>query len=118
MRAAVIFAATSLCAASAAVRSFPLADASAFLWQGRYFAPPDGSGSVLADVEGASFTATVFDARVIALVLNDSTAGSARLAVTLTAPGIPTFRIATLVTSSLQSVYTLASGGLKNSLQR
>lgn len=102
-------------AAAAGVPSYPLADATTILWQGRYLRAPDGSGSVLADVEGVSFTATVADARVIALVLNDTSAGGARLSVTLTAPGIPTFRVATLVTSPLQSVYTLASGAaLKN----
>ena len=110
----------------AAPASYPVGDASFFLWEGRRVVGADLS--VAVDVELAAVEFSVANASIVALTIRDASAGGARLAVyvdssnaTSGAPGhagdpnpagraIPGLRVATLVTSPLQTLYTLGSG--------
>ena len=99
-----------LLAAAAPLRLIPSTDPD-IQWIGRRV--PFADGSMLIDWEGSSLSfSTSPNTTYVGLRLNDTTPGGARLAVFVTLAGaLPgSLRVATLVTSSYQSLYTLAAG--------
>lgn len=124
----------SLCAAcaySAAIRSYPAADASLFTFAGRSY-PNATTGGVVFDLEGTTLLFSISNASFIGLTIDSNTDGGARLGVYFdsengTADAAagraaagdpnpsgsaipPTARVATLVTSRQQTLYTLGAG--------
>lgn len=118
--------------AAAPLTSYRCDDTKRFTFTGRYLSGFDSStpGGVTFDLEGTTMLFTVANATYIGLNVTDRTRGGARLGVYFDsddAPGNtsmsagdpnpsgralpPTARVATLVTSPLQSLYTLGSGG-------
>lgn len=109
------------CIATAAVRSYPAADASLFNFYGRYMRTT--TGGVAFDLEGTALVFAVSNASFIGLTINSNVDGGARLGVYFDSesdplhdpnPSMgaipPTARVATLVTSRLQTMYTLGAG--------
>jgi hypothetical protein len=116
---------TLLAAASAAApTAYPAADARFFTWSGRGVVTSNASFTF--DLPGTTLDFAVVNATYIGLQVIDNTFGGARLGVYLDSTGafagergdpnpagaaIPGLRVATLLTSRLQTLYTLASGG-------
>jgi len=130
MRAQIaLLCASSLAGAAGAGRagaplvSYPAADASLFSWSGRVAPGLALPGSVSFDLEGTTLLFTVANATFIGLNISDGTRGGARLGIyfdsedsSLRDPNPagraipPTARVATLVTSREQTLYTLGAG--------
>ena len=113
--------------------SYPASDTSFFTWLGRTI--PTQDGGVTFDLEGTTLEFSVINATFIGLSIHDTTSGGARLGVYLDSTGgellstittgasgkvhdpnpagraIPGLRVATLLTSPYQTLYTLGSGG-------
>lgn len=103
--------------------NYSVTDTSRFTFSGRFAPDP---GGVAFDLEGTTLFFTVANASFIGLIVDDATRGGARLGVyfdsedagsgALTDPNPagralpPTARVATLVTSPYQTLYTLGSG--------
>jgi len=110
-------------ARAAAPTTHPAADARFFTWSGRGVVAPNESYTF--DLPGTTLDFGVVNATYIGLRIIDNTFGGARLGVYLDSTGafaalsdpnpagaaIPGLRVATLLTSRLQTQYTLASGG-------
>lgn len=98
--------------AGAALAAPPLASIPAtderISWTGRRVARAE-DGAMLLDWEGTALTFTVSDATFVGLNVTDGSLGGSRLAVYLTGTGVPNLRVATLVTSPHQQLYTLGS---------
>lgn len=115
-------------ASAKGVVSYPADDAVHFTWLGRILRGfGNVSGSVVFDLEGTSLLFRVANASFIGLNIIDSTRGGARLGVYFDSESAdalvdptdpnpagraipPTARVATLVTSPQQTLYTLGSG--------
>lgn len=108
--------------AHAPLMSYPASETSLFLWQGR-FLPDNATGAVSFDVEGASISFLVANATFVGLNISSEAAGGARLGVLFntnfsseiadpnpSGTAIPNLRVATLLTSRQQSLYTLGGG--------
>lgn len=121
--------AAAAASAGAAPVSYLPSDARYFTWLGRSLTTADGY--VVTDLPAAAFSFRVTNASFIGLTIADSTTGGARLGVTFDTRGfnathevagragdpnpsgraMPGLQVATLLTSPLQSLYTLGSGG-------
>lgn len=109
----IALASVSAAAVAAATISQTPADSASIHWAGRRVAT--SSGGVITDWEGVELSFTVSGATFVGLNISDASNGGAKLAVHLNMNRIPNadlkgFRTATLVTSPVQQVYTLASG--------
>ena len=107
--------------AAGAPTSYPAADASKFTFVGRSLANAS-TGGVAFDLEGTALLFSVANATFIGLTIDSNTDGGARLGVYFDSEGglgdpnpagaaiPPSARVATLVTSRLQTLYTLGAG--------
>lgn len=130
VRAVLAYAAlaASLARGAAPLRSYPVADAAHFTWSGRSAPNYDAAvpGGVTFDLEGTTLLFTVANASFIGLNISDGTPGGARLGVYFDSESSsvvagdpnpagralpPTARVGTLVTSRVQTLYTLGAGG-------
>lgn len=131
MRVAVLLLAAAAAAPTTArpLASFAADDPSRFTWTGRVLRGADAAapGGVTFDLEGTTLLFTVVNATYIGLNVSDKTLGGARLGVYFDSEAPPaarvgdpnpagraippTARVATLVTSPHQTLYTLGSGG-------
>lgn len=98
----------ALFAAGASAPSFVPATSDSISWVGRRV--PTADGGMLFDWEGVELRFTVDSASIVALNITDVSESGTRLAVYLDMNALPGFRVATLITSPYQSIYTLASG--------
>ena len=121
----------AITSARGAITSYPVADAAHFTFLGRTAPGLDASvpGGVAFDLEGTTLLFTVINATYIGLNISDRTRGGARIGIYFDSedPAVsnstvrdpnpsgralpPTARVATLVTSPEQTLYTLGSGG-------
>lgn len=121
-----------LVGARGVLKQYAVDDTTRFTWSGRSVAGYDASvpGGVTFDLEGTTLLFTIINATYIGLNVSDRTPGGARLGVYFDSENTsasafarsgdpnpagralpPTARVATLVTSAEQSLYTLGSGG-------
>jgi hypothetical protein len=98
--------ATAAAAGAAPLALTPATDAR-IGWTGRRVSRDDGA--MLIDWEGTALTFTVTGATFVGLNVSDGSQGGARLGVYLTGSGVPNLRVATLLTSPHQQLYTLGS---------
>lgn len=119
--AATLLLAGGTAAAAGAVQTYPPTDEGLFLWTGRYLAR---ESSVSLDVEGSSLSFIVANASFVGLTVRDGTSGGAKLGVWFdtqvdggglgdpnpSGSAMPYLRVATLLTSGQQELYTLGSG--------
>jgi hypothetical protein len=122
LSAAALFFFAPLCSCSAIV-SYPASNASLFTVYGRFFRNAT-SGGVVFDLEGTALAFSVSNATFIGLTINSNVDGGARLGVYFDSENgtllhdpnpsggaiPPTARVATLVTSRVQTLYTLGAG--------
>ena len=116
-------------AAPPAITPYPTTDDTRFTWLGRIARSLGNASGVSIDLEGTALLFTVANATFIGLTINDRTKGGARLGVyfdsenhTASSASLPadpnpsggalppTARVATLITSPAQTLYTLGSG--------
>jgi hypothetical protein len=117
----------ALCARGGRLTSYPAGDEALFTFVGRHFRPNGSSGGVVFDLEGTALTFGVSNASFIGLEIHSNTSGGSRLGVYLDSENAtaaagrgdpnpsggaipPTARVATLVTSQQQTLYTLGAG--------
>ncbi len=126
-----VVAAAAVASAPRPLTSYPVDDAAHFTFSGRYLRGADAAapGGVTFDLEGTSLLFAVANATYIGLNVSDGTPGGARLGVYFDSEAAPfsgasgasdpnpagralppSARVATLVTSPRQALYTLGSG--------
>jgi hypothetical protein len=109
----------------AVLTSYPASNPSYFRWEGRTALSNVTEGGVYFDLEGTALTFEVANATYIGLNISDATTSGMRLGVYIDSTGagggftdpdpsgraVPGVRVATLLTSPYQSLYTLGFGG-------
>lgn len=119
----ILFSSQSSSATPVVLTSYPASNPSFFRWEGRTALSNVTDGGVYFDLEGTALTFEVVNATFIGLNISDATPGGMRLGVYIDSTGygyndpdpsgraVPGVRVATLLTSPYQSLYTLGSGG-------